>query len=101
MPSDEFCESFRKISNGYVTINDYGSLSSCKDEAVKKLGSYGIDVKVVPSDQHWRSLGDWHYRGRTEKELCDLYEKCHGRLYLHLYRDHLLSGVHCSLNERE
>ena len=92
VPSDEFCAAFRKIKNGYVVISDYGILSSNRDEAAKKLESFGIKVNVIPEDLQWRSLGDWHHRDYSKEEAEELYRKCHGKLYLHLYRDHL---YHC------
>lgn len=92
VPPDTFCEAFKKLSNGYVTISDYGSLSSHREEAVQKLRSCGIEVKVIPNDHSWRSLGDWLDRHYTEEEVHALYAKCHGKLYLHLYKDHL---YHC------
>ncbi len=92
LPSDEFCEAFRKIPNGYVTISDYGDLSSRKTEAAKKLESYGIAVTIIPDTQEWMSLGGYERRNYTEDDVKALYRKCHGKLYLHLYRDHL---YHC------
>ena len=92
IPSDDFCEAFRQIENGYVLFSNYGELSVRQDEAVAKLQSYGIRVVVWPLIKEWKSLGGYERRDYTEEEVKKLYHVCHGKIYLHLHHGHV---YHC------
>ena len=92
IPSDEFCEAFCQIENGYVLFSNYGELSVRHEEAVAKLQSYGIRVVVWPLIKEWKSLGGYEKRDYSEEEVKKLYHVCHGKIYLHLHHGHL---YHC------
>ncbi len=92
VPSDEFCEAFKDVKNSYVFISDYGDLSIKKQEIVDKLGKYGIRVELGEPDMEWKTLGGIERRDYSEEEVKRLYKVCHGKIYLHLYGDHL---YHC------
>ncbi|MCR5746288.1 MAG: radical SAM protein [Lachnospiraceae bacterium] len=92
VPSDEFCEIFKSFENGYVFISDYGELSVKKQETIDKLRSFGIRVELGDTDLEWKDMGGIERRDYSEEEVKQLFNVCHGSIYLHLYGDHL---YHC------
>ncbi len=60
----------------YVTVSDYGKISTETSRLSDIFASCGIKYRIQPQGYGWDDLGDHCFRGRSEAELIFIYSSC-------------------------
>lgn len=76
MPDDN-CFRAMKTTGAMLRISDYGVLSKCKEQIMKKSSEYDIPCFTYPRAENWRRMGEFKQRGRGDDELKTVCASCY------------------------
>lgn len=110
VPDDNVMKAMRQAGM-MLRISDYGELSRCKQELVRKTETFSVPCDMYKRAETWVAYGPYMPHGRTEEENRTVADRCHfGTKDLMLYDGYLFSccrtlfadalGVHDEATER-